>query len=199
MSGTSASSISRSKFPATSAGTGRHQRNVGRDLRPARGTGRAASFHAGVCQYPAAGRAHCAQPGRALGEDNVAAHHGSLSRKLRLAAEQKLKEGKSKFWWRRHRWNWESISAPWTWWCRSVRRGRSRLRCNASGAPATGAAPSQGPLLRRHARRIVGMRRAGARHPAGRSGPADHSRCSSGYSGAADRGHLRGREQQLKE
>jgi ATP-dependent Lhr-like helicase len=31
-----------------------------------------------------------------LGEDNVAAHHGSLSRKLRLAAENKLKEGKIK-------------------------------------------------------------------------------------------------------
>ncbi len=32
--------------------------------------------------------------GERLGEDNVAAHHGSLSRKLRLCAEQKLKEGK---------------------------------------------------------------------------------------------------------
>ena len=36
------------------------------------------------------------QLGERLGEDNVAAHHGSLSRKLRLAAEQKLKEGKVK-------------------------------------------------------------------------------------------------------
>jgi ATP-dependent Lhr-like helicase len=34
--------------------------------------------------------------GERLGEDNVAAHHGSLSRKLRLAAEQKLKEGRVK-------------------------------------------------------------------------------------------------------
>ena len=34
--------------------------------------------------------------GERLGEDNVAAHHGSLSRKLRLSAEQKLKEGKVK-------------------------------------------------------------------------------------------------------
>ena len=32
--------------------------------------------------------------GERIGEENVAAHHGSLSRKLRLAAEQKLKEGK---------------------------------------------------------------------------------------------------------
>src|SRR5437868_7037575 len=31
-----------------------------------------------------------------MGEDNVAAHHGSLSRKLRLAAEKKLKEGQMK-------------------------------------------------------------------------------------------------------
>jgi len=31
-----------------------------------------------------------------VGEDNVAAHHGSLSRKLRLAAEKKLKEGQIK-------------------------------------------------------------------------------------------------------
>ncbi|MGB8986004.1 MAG: DEAD/DEAH box helicase [Candidatus Sulfotelmatobacter sp.] len=31
--------------------------------------------------------------GERIGEDNVAAHHGSLSRKLRLAAEKKLKEG----------------------------------------------------------------------------------------------------------
>jgi ATP-dependent Lhr-like helicase len=31
--------------------------------------------------------------GERIGENNVAAHHGSLSRKLRLAAEKKLKEG----------------------------------------------------------------------------------------------------------
>jgi ATP-dependent Lhr-like helicase len=36
------------------------------------------------------------QLGERLGEENVAAHHGSLSRKLRLSAEQKLKEGKVK-------------------------------------------------------------------------------------------------------
>jgi len=33
------------------------------------------------------------QLGERIGEQNVAAHHGSLSRKLRLAAERKLKEG----------------------------------------------------------------------------------------------------------
>src|SRR5580698_9300325 len=36
------------------------------------------------------------QLGERLGEDNVAAHHGSLSRKLRLEAERKLKEGQIK-------------------------------------------------------------------------------------------------------
>src|SRR5438477_6295824 len=36
------------------------------------------------------------QLGERIGEDNVAAHHGSLSRKLRLAAEKKLKEGEVK-------------------------------------------------------------------------------------------------------
>src|SRR5579863_2157999 len=35
----------------------------------------------------------CHELGERMGEDNVAAHHGSLSRKLRLAAEKKLKEG----------------------------------------------------------------------------------------------------------
>src|SRR5712671_165464 len=36
------------------------------------------------------------QLGERMGEDNVAAHHGSLSRKLRLEAERKLKEGQVK-------------------------------------------------------------------------------------------------------
>ena len=36
------------------------------------------------------------QLGEMLGEENVAAHHGSLSRKLRLEAERKLKEGQIK-------------------------------------------------------------------------------------------------------
>ncbi len=36
------------------------------------------------------------QLGERIGEDNVAAHHGSLSRKLRLAAEKKLKDGQIK-------------------------------------------------------------------------------------------------------
>ncbi len=35
----------------------------------------------------------CHELGTRMGEENVAAHHGCLSRKLRLAAEKKLKEG----------------------------------------------------------------------------------------------------------
>jgi len=35
----------------------------------------------------------CHELGERMGEENVAAHHGSLSRKLRLAAEKKLKDG----------------------------------------------------------------------------------------------------------
>jgi ATP-dependent Lhr-like helicase len=35
----------------------------------------------------------CHELGERMGEENVAAHHGSLSRKLRLTAEKKLKEG----------------------------------------------------------------------------------------------------------
>src|ERR1700733_8921970 len=35
----------------------------------------------------------CHELGERIGEENVAGHHGSLSRKLRLAAEKKLKEG----------------------------------------------------------------------------------------------------------
>src|SRR5437588_1740770 len=38
----------------------------------------------------------CHELGTRLGEENVAAHHGSLSRKLRLTAEKKLKEGQVK-------------------------------------------------------------------------------------------------------
>src|SRR6202035_3707652 len=36
----------------------------------------------------------CHELGERIGDENVAAHHGSLSRKLRLEAEKKLKEGR---------------------------------------------------------------------------------------------------------
>ena len=47
-------------------------------------------------QHEAAGRARRPHLAERLGEDAVLAHHGSLSRKLRLTAEEKLKTGKLK-------------------------------------------------------------------------------------------------------
>ena len=54
------------------------ERNVGRNLRAHRATGECASFDAGVCEYAAAGRTHLSSTRERLGEENVAAHHGSL-------------------------------------------------------------------------------------------------------------------------
>ena len=130
--------------------------------------------------------------GERLGEENVAAHHGSLSRKLRLAAENKLKEGEvhvlvataslelgidigtvdlvcaDRF---------------------SARHRRGPAACRPLRPLARRG--SQGTLLRHHPRRTARMRRAGARHQAGRSRPPDHSRSAAGHSGAADRGDVR--------
>ena len=131
--------------------------------------------------------------GERLGEDNVAAHHGSLSRKLRLSAEQKLKEGKVK------------VLVATASLELGIDIGTVDLVVQISSPRAIAVASAarrpfrplarrhaQGTLLRRHPRRSAGVRRTGACDPAGRSGPSDHSRCSAGYSGAADRGDLRG-------
>jgi len=47
-------------------------------------------------QYAASGRARGAAPVERIGEENVAAHHGSLARDRRLDAEQRLKRGELK-------------------------------------------------------------------------------------------------------
>ncbi len=84
------------------------------------------------------------QLGERLGDENVAAHHGSLSRKMRLAAEKKLKDGDVKV-----------LVATASlelgidvgtvdlgiWGATSVRRVRLRWRCNAWDAVATGEEP----------------------------------------------------------
>ncbi len=69
--------------------------------------------------------------GERLGEDNVAAHHGSLSRKLRLAAEKKLKEGKVKVLVATASLELGIDIGTVDLVARSVRRGRLRSRCSA--------------------------------------------------------------------
>ena len=73
-----------------------------------------------------------------LGEQAVLPHHGSLSRRLRLEAEGRLKAENCAPWWPPPRSNWASTSARSTWFARSARRAPSRWLCSASAAPATG-------------------------------------------------------------
>ena len=78
-----------------------------------------------------------------IGEENVAAHHGSLSRKMRHEAERKLKAGEIRCWLRRLRWSWESILAASTWFARSIRHARLVWACRGLAERATGAAQFQ--------------------------------------------------------
>ena len=59
-----------------------------------------------------------------LGEAAVASHHGSLSKKIRLSAEQRLKALP---------WNWSSTSATSIWSAKSARPAALRRSCNAWG------------------------------------------------------------------
>ena len=62
-----------------------------------------------------------------LGEDAVAAHHGSLSKERRLDAEQRLEDAaRCASWSRPRRWSSASTSATSIWSARSDRRGGSR-------------------------------------------------------------------------
>ena len=107
------------------------------------------------------------QLGERMGEENVAAHHGSLSRKLRLAAEKKLKEGQVRV----------LVATA------SLELGIdvgtvdlvvqiNSCRADCGGAAARGAVGtlarrgSQRTILRHHARRSVGVRGSGAGDPA---------------------------------
>ena len=78
---------------------GHHLPHVGRDLRQAGRAYTEPSLDAGVRQHAQAGGAACVRAANGcaeLGTENVAAHHGSLSRALRLDAEQRLKRGEIK-------------------------------------------------------------------------------------------------------
>jgi ATP-dependent Lhr-like helicase len=120
------------------------------------------------------------QLGERIGEDNVAAHHGSLSRKLRLAAEKKLKEGQVRV----------LVATA------SLELGIDIgtvdlvVQINSPRAIAValqrvgrsghwrGAVPKGRPSR---------VRRTSARNPAGRSGPPNHSRLAPRCAGATDR------------
>ena len=133
------------------------------------------------------------QLGERLGEENVAAHHGSLSRKLRLEAERKLKEGQVKV----------LVATA------SLELGIdvgtvdlgvphqfSAFDCGCFAARWTvgplARRGSQRTILRHHARRSCGMRGAGARDSPGRTRPADFSGSVARCAGAADCGLLCG-------
>ncbi len=85
------------ELPAVAARSGDVGRGLGAGLRPPRGAGRgsiaprwSSSTRGG---WPSAWRATCRER---LGSEHVAAHHGSLSKELRLDAEQRLKRGELK-------------------------------------------------------------------------------------------------------
>ena len=108
----------------------------------------------------------------ALGEDRVAAHHGSLSKERRLRARgsgsARASCGCS---WRRRRSSSASTSARSTSSARSARRGASRRSCSASGARATRAAPRPRAASSDHARRAGRVRGAAARRARGPARP----------------------------
>ena len=131
----------------------------------------------------------CHELGERIGEENVVAHHGSLSRKLRRAAEKKLKEGQVRV----------LVATA------SLELGIDvgtvdlAVQINSPRAIAValqrvgrsghwrGAVP-KGKILCNDPRRSDGMRGLGAGDQAGRSGPADYSGSSAGCAGAADCG-----------
>ena len=91
----SASWISRSKCRQPNLARSR-QRDVGRDLRPARGAGRAASLDPGVRQHAAAGGARCASSGRAPGRGQCCGASRQPFAQAAAGSGAKLKEGEVK-------------------------------------------------------------------------------------------------------
>lgn len=76
-----------------------------------------------------------------LGEQKVLAHHGSLSRKLRLEAETKLKKANSKSWLPPRLWSWELISAALIWCVKLDHHVLLPPLCNESVEQGTGMLP----------------------------------------------------------
>ena len=75
-----------------------------------------------------------------LGEDGVAAHHGSLSKERRLASRRGCARASCRRWSRPRRSSSASTSGRSSWSARSARRAASRPSCSASGARATASA-----------------------------------------------------------
>ncbi len=129
-----------------------------------------------------------------LGEGKVAAHHGSLSRKTRLAAEEGLKSGAV------------SVVVATASLELGIDVGHVDLVCHL-GAPRSIADPATAgrpfrPLSRRRseghpvsadARRAPAVGRRGARRAPGGARPAEHSRKPARHPRPADRRHRRGR------
>ena len=132
---------SRDRSSGERAGARRFERDVGRNLQADRRAGTAAPLDADFREHAASGRTR----GAIIWRDRLA-----RMQSLRITAAFRASGGSrsnrnskpAKFarWSPRLLWNLESISAPWIWFARSVRRARLRSPCSASAAPATGAA-----------------------------------------------------------
>ena len=95
-SASAATSTSRSRSPSDELGAVCTNEQWARDLRPHRRAGARSTGRRSCSSTRAGWPSGCAHLGERLGEEHVAAHHGSLSRELRLAAEQRLKAGELK-------------------------------------------------------------------------------------------------------
>ena len=114
--------------------------------------------------------------GERLGAENVAAHHGSLSRKLRLEAERKLKNGEIRLLVATASLELGIDIGSIDLVCQ-VNSPRAIARGHAARGPRRPLARShsQGTLLRHHARRSGGVRGADPRHAGGGARPAGDS------------------------
>ena len=108
-----------------------------------------------------------------IGEENVAAHHGSLAKEQRFDAEQRLKAGGSRRWSPPPRSSSASTSAT----CSSVssdRRARSRCFCSASAVQSLGRRRAEGPVVPVEPRRAGGIGGAARRGAPRRARSAEH-------------------------